>query len=414
MVGVRGTHRCKRALRRGYGAAKLSFVTARVELRRDAGRIGPHTGPWIRRKQIARIQGSPDPHGLARVEDRRGNVLGWGLISPVSGITVRMLGFGEAPPPEDWLQMRLEAAFSARAAYRFEEEGTTGYREVNSEGDGLPGLVIDRYEDDLVAQITTAPMAAREEQIVPWLRKHWKGRIHLVRPDTAAKREGFEPRVQRDGDAPMLEFREHGLRLQVPAPPTQKTGAYFDQRGNRRIVAHLARRHGGVLLDVGCHAGGFALHARKLGVSTLGVDQSASILEIARRNADANSLHDTQWLQHDMFSNWGDPRLAGPFGTVVLDPPKIAAKKSDVDRACGAMGRLARTVAPRIESGGHLVLCSCSHHLGRDHLDRIAADLEPRRWTRVLTLGAGFDHPVSPGHREGEYLRVNVYQVRGR
>jgi 23S rRNA (cytosine1962-C5)-methyltransferase len=391
-------------------------MEARVELRRDAGRLGPHTGPWIRRKQIARIQGSPDPHGLAHVLDRKGDTLGWGLISPVSAITVRMLCFTEEPPPTDWLTGRLEAAFSARAAYRFDEEGTNGYREVNSEGDGLPGLVIDRYDEDLVVQITTAPMVARRDPLVEWLRHRWKGRIHVLLPEAAAKQEGFDAALDRDEDTPTLVFKEHGLRFETPAPPAQKTGAYFDQRGNRRVVAHLARRHGGRLLDVGCHVGGFALHARHLGVPALGFDQSNVALQYAKGNAASNGMSDVQWVRGDMFKPWDDPELRGPFGTIVLDPPKIASRKSDVDRAVSAMGRLAANAAARLESGGHLVLCSCSHHIGREHLDRVVASLPqvaPRRsWTRVATLGAGFDHPVMPGHREGEYLRVNVYQVR--
>jgi 23S rRNA (cytosine1962-C5)-methyltransferase len=383
-----------------------------VELRRDSGRLGPHTGPWIRRKQVARIRGIPDPHGLARVVDRKGETLGWGLISPASDITVRMLAFSEDPPAADWLTVRLEAAFAARAAYRFEDDGTDGYREINSEGDGLPGLVVDRYDEDLVAQITTAPMVARRDAIVEWLRHRWKGRIHVIQPDGAAKREGFAPGIDRDEDTPTLVFKEHGLRFETPAPPAQKTGAYFDQRGNRRIVAHLARRHGGPLLDIGCHVGGFALHARQLGVTATGVDQSASALHHARNNAKRNGFDDVCFVPGDMFGPWDDLGLHPAYGTVVVDPPKMAARRSDVDRAVGALRRLAAAAARRLESGGHLVLCSCSHHLGRDHLDRVVAELGEPRLTRVATLGAGFDHPVLPGHREGEYLRVNVYQAR--
>jgi len=381
----------------------------RIELRRDIGRIDAGSGPWIRRKQIARIQGSPDPWSLARVLDRRGDTVGWGLVSPVSAITVRMLSYGEDPPPARWLEDRLGRAFDARRAYRFDEEGTTGYREVNSEGDGLPGLVIDRYEDELVLQITTAPMAAREDAIVAWLREQGHERIVVLLPESAARQEGFTAGQRGAARTEMLVFHEHGLRFEVPPPPGQKTGAYFDQRGNRRVVAHLAARRGGRLLDVGCHLGGFALHARRLGVPALGLDQSAVALELAQRNAVANGFSDLEWLQRDMFAPWDDPRLDGPFGTIVLDPPKIASKRSDIDRALTALTRVARQAGARIEAGGHLVLCSCSHHLGPEHLDRVALELEGA-WHRVAWMGPGFDHPVAPGHREGEYLRIGVYQ----
>lgn len=385
-------------------------MTVRVELRRDA-RIGPLTGPWIRRKQLARIHGSPDPHAIAQVSDRRGNTVGWGLISPVSGITVRLLTFGDEPPAEDWLQQRLAASFDARTAYDFRARATTGYREVNSEGDGLPGLVIDRYDTDLVVQITTAPMAARQDAIVEWLQRNVEGALHIVRPEASAKYEGIDAELARDHEAPMLRFAERGLEFEVPAPPSQKTGAYFDQRSNRIAVARLAKRHGGPMLDVGCHVGGFALHAARVGVEVVGLDQSKSALALAQRNAEVSGIDGVQWVEADMFARFEDPRLEGPFGTIVLDPPKMASRKSDVDRAFTALTRLVSAAMRRLDNRGHLVVCSCSHHLGRDHLDRVVAQARGR-FARVQTLGPGPDHPVMPGHREGEYLRVNIYQRR--
>lgn len=385
-------------------------MTVRVELRRDA-RIGPLTGPWIRRKQLSRIHGSPDPRTIAQVLDRKGNTIGWGLISPVSGITVRLLTFSETPPADDWLEQRLTASFQARTAYDFRARATTGYREVNSEGDGLPGLVIDRYDSDLVVQITTAPMAARQDAIVGWLQANVEGALHIVRPEASAKHEGIDPELARDHDAPMLRFAERGLEFEVPAPPSQKTGAYFDQRSNRIAIARLAKRHGGSMLDVGCHVGGFALHAARAGVEVVGLDQSKSALELAAHNAKVNGIEGVQWVEADMFARFTDPKLEGPFGTIVLDPPKMASRKSDVDRAFTAMTRLVGAAMQRLDTRGHLVVCSCSHHMGRDHLDRVVA-LASGRFARVQTLGAGPDHPVMPGHREGEYLRVNVYQRR--
>jgi 23S rRNA (cytosine1962-C5)-methyltransferase len=384
----------------------------RIELRRDAGRIGPQSGPWIRKTQIARMLGVPDPHVLAQIVDRKGEPLAWGLVSAVSSITVRVLGWGAAPPPDDWLERRLAAAFAARDAYGFERAGTTGYRLVNSEGDGLPGLVIDRYGDDVVVQLGTAPMAAREPELLAWLRARWHGAIHVTMPEGAARAEGIDP-PDRDGEGGgALHFLEHHLRFAAPAPPAQKTGAYFDQRANRRTVAQLAKRHGGPMLDLGCHVGGFALHARRAGVDVVALDRSRVVLDQAAKNEAANALSGIVWIEADMFERLDHPALAGPFGTIVVDPPKIAARKNDVERALGALGRIVQALAPRLSPGGHLVLCSCSHHLGREHLDRVLVDEARHGWSRVLALGAGVDHPVVPGHREGEYLRVNVYQRR--
>jgi 23S rRNA (cytosine1962-C5)-methyltransferase len=392
-------------------SARPKGGVVRIELRRDAGRVGPALGPWIRRNQIARMLGVPDPHVLAQIFDRKGDPLAWGLVSPVSTITVRVLGWGAEPPPDDWLDRRLAAAFAAREAYAFERAGTTGYRLVNSEGDGLPGLVIDRYGDDLVVQLGTSPMAAREPEVLAWLRARGHDGIHVTVPEGAARAEGIEASA-KDGAGGVLSFLEHHLRYEVAGPPAQKTGAYFDQRANRRTIAQLAKRHGGALLDLGCHAGGFALCARKAGVEVVALDRSRTVLAHARENEAANGLGGITWIEADMFEPLDHPALQGPFGTIVVDPPKIASKKQDVERAQAALARIVHELAPRLLPGGHLALCSCSHHLDRDDLDRVLVDDARRGWTRVLALGAGVDHPVAPGHREGEYLRVNVYQRR--
>lgn len=386
-------------------------MPARVKLRRDAGRVGPEHGPWIRARQIQRWIGVPDPGQLVEVLDRRGDVLGWGLPSENSSIAVRMLDWGSDAPPPDWLETRLAQAIAGRRRQGFEDQPTTGVRWINSEGDGLPGLVVDRYDEQLVVQLTTAPMAARQSAIVAALRSHTSGPIHVVRPAATAQLEGFEPGIEREGDDPRLRFVEHGLRFSVPAPPSQKTGAYFDQRANRRRVAELARHGDGPLLDLGCHVGGFALHAASQGVPAVGVDRSSAMLGHAAEHAELNGLTDLQWVEADMFGPLDDPRLAGPFGTIVIDPPKIAARRRDVDKAASAMRAMVARVASRCAVGGHLVLCSCSHHLGRTQLDRCAQG-SAGRWTRVATLGADIDHPVAPGHVEGEYLTVTIHQRR--
>lgn len=392
-------------------------MPARVQLRRDAGKVGPSQGPWIRARQVGRFIGVPDPGELVELLDRHGEPLGWGLPSERSTIAVRMLAWGPTPPPPSWLAQRLAQAFAARERLGLETQPTTGVRLVNSEGDGLPGLVIDRYDAQLVVQITTAPMAARQAAIVDELRTRWPGPIHVVRPASAAKVEGFEPGVEREGDGDELHFVEHGLRFRVPAPPSQKTGAYFDQRANRREVAMLARHGQGPLLDLGCHVGGFSLHAAAAGVRAVGVDQSKAMLERAAEHAAMNQLGsgsglaDLQWVEADMFGPLDDPRLAGPFGTIVVDPPKIAARRRDVERAADAMERMVARVAARLLVGGHLVLCSCSHHVGREHLDRFVLAC-PGRFARIASRGADLDHPVAPGHPEGEYLRVAIYQRR--
>lgn len=390
----------------------MRAVPTRVELRRDQKRHEPSEGPWIRRRQIAKIWGPPDPGSLALVTDPRGEAIAWALLSPESEIAARVVAWGPAEPPAGWLEERLDAAITARERLGLAAEPTTGVREVNSEGDGVPGLVIDRYGDDRVVQITTAAIAARQPAIVAWLRPRTPGDLFVITPEAAAQREGFTPAPLLPEGREHLDFLEHGLPFRVPAPPSQKTGAYFDQRDNRRLVARLAAAHGGPLLDLGCHVGGFAIHAAREGVRAVGLDQSRRVLDLARASAArAGVAERVDFVEGDIFGPLDDPALRGPFGAVVVDPPRIASSARDLPRATRALAACLANVAPRVAAHGHLVVCSCSHHLGREHLDAAVSGLAGR-WSKILALGPGPDHPVMPGHAEGEYLRVNVYQRR--
>lgn len=392
-------------------------VSTRVELRRDVGRVGPADGPWIRRRQVSKIWGPADPASLAELSDHRGQTLGWGLLAPDSEIPLRLLAFGAAAPPTDWLERRMQAARAGRAALGLglgeADAPTTGFRAINSEGDGLPGLTVDCYGPDTVIQIATAAMAARQAEIAARVADFTPGRIFITSPQQTVEREGFVPAPLLHGDDATLSFRELGLQFEVPAPPAQKTGAYLDQRDNRALVARLARVSGGRLLDVGCHVGGFALHAASLGVDAVGLDQSARALACARVNAERSGLAGrTAWVQGDMFGALDDAALAGPFGVVVFDPPRVASSPRDVGRASTAISASLGRLLPRVQAGGFAVVCSCSQHLGGEVLDAALLDAGHGAWTRVHALGPGPDHPVWPGHREGAYLRVHVYQRR--
>lgn len=391
-------------------------MAVRVELRRDAGKFGPAQGPWVRRSQVARVLGPPDPKAIAELVDHRGQTLGFGLYSPDSGIVLRMLGYG-ARPGEDWLEQRLHAAIAARQALGLGRE-TTGYRELNSEGDGVPGLVVDRFGDARVVQCTTAPIVARWQSIVGILDQlaPLAGPTIVLAPESAASKEGFTALFEVCNAAlpEQLEWLEHGRRLLAPAPPAQKTGAYHDQRENRQRFAELLRGRGPVL-DLGTHVGGFAIAAAARGSQVIAVDQSKLALDYLRQNAMANQLADRiEPVAADMFASLDDPRLAGPFAGIIFDPPKIAASRRDVGRALAAMTRTLAQLQARVLPQGLLAVCSCSHHLGEAELDRALLDASKAAgWTRIAAWGAGPDHPIAPGHAEGEYLRVREYMRNG-
>jgi 23S rRNA (cytosine1962-C5)-methyltransferase len=392
-------------------------VNVRVYLRRDARRVARERQSWIRRDRIQRIQGPADPALLAQILDDRHRPLGWGLYSPDSDIRIRVLAWQADPLSPEWLDHRIAAALARRRDLGLDasepDARSSGYREVNSEGDGLPGLVVDRYAHHRVLQITTAAMAARQDELVAAFSKLSPHATPLVlRPEGAAAREGFDPGF----DGPRLDamnYREHGVEFSVPGPPTQKTGGYHDQRENRRRVAQLAAAGPGPLLDLGSHVGGFSVHAASLGVDCVAVDSSAHMLEFVERNARAVP-GEVRALRADMFGALDEDGLQGPFGTIVFDPPKIASKVQDRGRASRATQRSLTRLLPRLATGGHLVVCSCSHHFGRDamHASTLAsADATGRKLSLVEERGPGPDHPVREGHAEGQYLRVNIYRV---
>ncbi len=395
-------------------------------LRRDAGNWSPKDGPWIRKRQVARRFGPELVDAPVEVVDAKDRVIGWGLYSPASDIAVRMIAFagdGRRPPPPDWLERNLAQALEARAALNFRGSKTSGFREVNSEGDQLPGLVVDRYGDDRVVLVTTAAMAALQDRIVAWLRPRTEGRLFVHTPKVAAEREDFVARPVVPAQAEVeLAFTEENVLIHAPPPPAQKTGAFFDQRENHVRIAEFAHRLGGPVLDIGCHLGGFALHAAVRGCAAVGVDQSQRALGFARQNAERNGVGARlKLIAGDLFRprNWlpSLQELAsefhGPYAAVIVDPPAVAKTRRDVSRARTALAKVVGQLAGQVKPGGLLVVCSCSHHLDRGQLDRLMLmALGGHSWPRVMSLGAGPDHPVTPGHVQGEYLRVNVYQRR--
>jgi 23S rRNA (cytosine1962-C5)-methyltransferase len=392
-------------------------VSTRVELRRDVGRVGPADGPWIRRRQVSKIWGPADPASLAELTDHRGQTLGWGLLAPDSEIPLRLLGFGAAPPPADWLARRMQTARAGRAALGLglgeADAPTTGFRAINSEGDGLPGLTVDCYGPDTVIQIATAAMAVRQAEIAALVADFTPGRIFITSPQQAAEREGFVPAPQLHGDDATLEFRELGLQFAVPAPPAQKTGAYLDQRDNRALVARLARVSGGRLLDVGCHVGGFALHAAALGVDAVGLDQSAKRPRVrahqrrAQRPRRADRVGAGRHVRGARRRRAGGALRGGGLRPAARGQqparrrPRVGSDERRASAGCCHACRRAASrwcAAARSTSGARCSTRRCS-------MRATARGRGCMRWDRARPPGVA-------GHREGAYLRVHVYQRR--
>jgi 23S rRNA (cytosine1962-C5)-methyltransferase len=364
--------------------------------------------PWLFSGAVARVDGPAEPGAWSRVCSAEGEVLGFGHLSPHSKLRVRMLAFGAEPPDEGLLEQLI-----ARAALRRAESALLGetdaVRLVNAEGDGLPGLVADRYGDLLVVKLTSAGMATRREAIADALRHASGAAAGFERADpVAARREGI-PAQQGVlwGPAPSspVAILERERRYQVDVVAGQKTGFYLDQRDARDLVQSLAT--GRRVLDLFAYTGGFAVAAARGGAASLTlVESSAGALELARQNAAANAPDCPARFEHGDAFRFAR-RDDGNYDLVMIDPPPLARNRRDLPRASRAYKDVLLFALRRAAPGALVLAFACSHHAGPELFRRIAFDAaqDAARTLQVLrTLGAPADHPVSIDHPEGDYL----------
>jgi 23S rRNA (cytosine1962-C5)-methyltransferase len=388
-------------------ATAVNATLARAILKR--GREGPVRGgnPWIFSQAIERIEPSVEAGALVTVHDASGALLGTGYCNPATTIAIRMLAWGETPAIEELVARRLKSALELRR--RFIRDDTNSYRLVNGDGDGLSGVVVDRFGEVIVVQILTAGADRMRATIVAALNDLLHPRSILERSHGAVrKQEGFEDRIAVLAGEPVTETiaTENNIKLKLDFEHGQKTGYFLDQRDNRAMVGAIAS--GARVLDCFCYQGGFSLTALAGGASkVVAVDTSARALEIARQNLELNGYPASAVeLVHGEAGRFMAD-TANRFDLIVLDPPPLARSRGDAERA----GRLyveLNTVAMRaLAPGGRLMTFSCSTHFRADDFVRavrFAASNAGRTLRLIAHLGPGADHPVLLGHGEGEYL----------
>jgi 23S rRNA (cytosine1962-C5)-methyltransferase len=371
--------------------------------------------PWVYAQAIGRLEGSPEAGDVVEVVDPEGRFQGRGFWSPGSAIPVRLLTrHPDEPLDEALLAARVAAAAARRARLLgLPAAETDGFRLVHAEGDGLPGLVADRYGDTVCAQLLTHGTKRREGAVFDALTA-LPGivRVIEVAAGEAQRREGVEAatRVVRGAAAESVElaFRERGFRFRVPLALAQKTGYYFDQRENRARVEELAR--GRTVLDACSYLGGFALAAARGGArAVVAVDRAEPVLAAARGIAQENALGDAiEWRAGDVRRDLGRWADAGErWELVVLDPPKLAPTLRHLDRARSAYEGLNAAALRLVARGGVLATCSCSAAVGPEELLRIVAVAARRVGRRVDVLAIGGqapDHPTPAAFPEGRYL----------
>ncbi len=381
--------------------------------------------PWVFAQAIARIDGTPQSGDEVTVLDPRGNLLGRGFYSPQSAIPVRLLTRErDVALDAKFLEARIaEAAGWRRRILGLPGADTTGFRLIHAEGDGLPGLVVDAYDDVLAMQLLTAGMKRRQEAIVEALVKVTGAKsVVEVASSRHQKIEGFEVTEGVVFGQPVhrLAFTERGFAWEVhppghPGGGGQKTGYYFDQRETRAMVEGLSA--GLRVLDVYSYTGGFSLAAARGGArEVVGVDSSALALESAATAAGRAGLAErVRWMRGDARKVMTQLHADGEkFDLVVVDPPKLAVGARDVEEARGHYRKLNALAAKLVVRGGLLVTCSCSQAItGSDFMRAVATGArESQREVMVLRLLAQPpDHPVPAAFPEGRYLKVVLARI---
>ncbi len=345
---------------------------------------------------------------LLPVASAEGEPLGHAYFNRKSSIIGRMVSFG-SEDPRDALRRRVREALVMRRRY-FDRKTTNAYRIINAEGDGIPGLIADLYNDVLVVQVATLGAEKLKLFLLELLIAELGPRTIYEKSDLPSRREeGLAPYegLLYGEPAGEVRIREEGLEFLVDIIDSQKTGFFLDQREMRKLTREFAG--GRRVLNAFGYTGAFSVYALKGGavvVDTLDISEKA--LELARRNSELNELPGTsgQFIASDVFDFLRQPDLDYDF--IILDPPAFAKKKSDVVPACRGYKDINRLAIRNVRPGGLVMTCSCSHYID-EHLFRqvvFQAAAEADRRVRVIQQHRqAIDHPVNIFHPETAYLK---------
>jgi len=377
--------------------------------------------PWVFESSIERVVGQPSPGDQVDVETHEGRFIARGLYNPTSTIRVRLYRWDQGPLDEEFWSRSIASAARLRHEILGLPAEKSAYRLIFSEGDGLSGLTVDRYDRWLAAQFSSLALYSRRELILRLLAQATDTQGIVVRTERGiAQKEGLRAgEVTTVGSVPdkPVAIEENGLTFQVDLRAGQKTGFYLDQRVNRRAVAGYCRDK--QVLDLFCFSGAFSMNALKHGgaAGVLGVDSSAAAVEMARGHAVQSGLDGAQFEQGDVLDVLTRLKNDGRrFGVVICDPPKFARRAEDVEKALKGYLRLNLAAMEVLEPDGILVSCSCSGLVGRELFADLIATVAEQSGRPIQILeqrGQAPDHPISASCLETEYLKCMICRVGG-
>ncbi|SMP15823.1 SAM-dependent methyltransferase [Desulfurobacterium pacificum] len=370
--------------------------------------------PWVYKNDILSFSRKPKPGELCVVRDYKGAFLAKGYINPDSYIAIRILTYKKDEEIDlEFFKKRIREAFEYRKSLI--PEDTTAFRLVHSEGDYLPGLIVDSYDGYLVIQVTTLGMEVLKPFVVKALVEEVKPKGIYEKSTVPTRQLEGLPLVEQTlyGDIPeRVVIKENGIKFNVQIIGGQKTGYFLDQRENKLLFAREFVKEGDRVLDAFCHLGGFGIHAAVIGKAgeVVAVDSSQLALDLAKENAELNGVGDRfKFVKGDAFKVLKEMQLSGEkFDSIVIDPPAFAKSKTVVEQAKRGYKELFLRGLKMLKPGGRIVVCSCSHHITPPILEEIllSAAYDTRTPLRVLyTTYQSKDHPFVLQIPESRYLK---------
>jgi 23S rRNA (cytosine1962-C5)-methyltransferase len=377
--------------------------------------------PWIYAGSVLRLTTPANDGDLVQIKDHRQRFLGTGFYNSKSKIQVRVISPEREEVNRQFFIDRIRAALAIRQKHL---PSATSFRVVNAESDFLSGLIVDKYEDILVIQISSFGMDQRKPMIVEALQAVFSPRAILERSEAAFRK--FEGLPDTNGllagtlDGP-VNIQLNGLKFAVDILGGHKTGLYLDQQRNYQLVGELIK--GGLVLDCFSFLGGFALHCARAGATQVhGLDQSADAVTAATANAKANGLSEKCTFETINVFDWfkahtvvnPHERVVPKFDAIILDPPSFTRTRAAVGDAMRGYKEIHLRALKLLKPGGTLATFCCSHHVDAVMFQEVIleAAFDARRLLRrVATYSQSPDHPILPSVPETEYLKGFAFEV---
>lgn len=370
--------------------------------------------PWVFSGAIGKKDTDIEDGDIVAVRDASGAQCGYGYYNSRTQIAARMLSFGADEVTDNYLRGLVRAAIARRTGNPL-LGSTDSYRLIFSEGDFLPGLIVDSYDGHLVVQVLTLGMERLKPAIMKILEQELNPPSIYERSDHEGRGlEGLAPmQGQVIGETPAeLVLKEGGVSFYVSVSAGQKTGFFLDQRDNRALVRNLAR--GRRVLNLFSYTGAFSAAAAAGGAASIvSVDSSAPALDLARRNMDLNGFTaPCEFIRADIFQYLRDKPADADL--IILDPPALAKSRGSVDRACRGYKDLHLQLARRCPAGATLLTCSCSRFIDMALFQMVVFEAfadAGRKASIIGKYGQPCDHPTSIFCPETEYLKAMLVRI---